>query len=81
MLQRRTTHPGNKLELNDGRLDRIDYGQTQTSLTVPIQAIPSERQRMFRDPHSMSGQCQTFKPHHCRIFNRRISRMDHNHCP
>ena len=59
----------------------------KTSLTdpgsVPIQAIPSERQRLLRDSHSMCGQCQTFKPpgsHHCRICNRCISRMDH-HCP
>ena len=59
----------------------------KTSLTdpgsVPLQAIPSERQRMLRDSHSMCGQCQTFKPpnsHHCRICNRCISRMDH-HCP
>lgn len=59
----------------------------KTSLTdpgsVPSQAIPSERQRMLRDSHSMCGQCQTFKPpgsHHCRICNRCISRMDH-HCP
>jgi hypothetical protein len=51
--------------------------------SVPIQAIPSERQRLLRDSHSMCGQCQTFKPpgsHHCRICNRCISRMDH-HCP
>ena len=51
--------------------------------SVPVQAIPSERQRMLRDSHSMCGQCQTFKPpgsHHCRICNRCISRMDH-HCP
>jgi hypothetical protein len=59
----------------------------KTSLTdpgsVPIQAIPSERQRLLKDSHSMCGQCQTFKPpgsHHCRICNRCISRMDH-HCP
>ena len=59
----------------------------KTSLTdpgsVPIQAIPSERQRLMKDSHSMCGQCQTFKPpmsHHCRICNRCISRMDH-HCP
>ncbi|GKY90734.1 hypothetical protein MPSEU_000046600 [Mayamaea pseudoterrestris] len=59
----------------------------KTSLTdpgsVPHQAIPSERQRMARDSHSMCGQCQTFKPpgsHHCRICNRCIGRMDH-HCP
>ena len=59
----------------------------KTSLTdpgsVPVQAIPSERQRMLQDSHSMCGQCQTFKPpgsHHCRICNRCISRMDH-HCP
>ena len=51
--------------------------------SVPIQAIPSERQRLMKDSHSMCGQCQTFKPpqsHHCRICNRCISRMDH-HCP
>jgi palmitoyltransferase ZDHHC3/7/25 len=51
--------------------------------SVPVQAIPSERQRLLRDSHSMCGQCQTFKPpgsHHCRICNRCISRMDH-HCP
>jgi hypothetical protein len=51
--------------------------------SVPVTAIPSERQRMLRDSHSMCGQCQTFKPpgsHHCRICNRCISRMDH-HCP
>jgi palmitoyltransferase ZDHHC3/7/25 len=51
--------------------------------SVPIQAIPVERQRLLRDSHSMCGQCQTFKPpgsHHCRICNRCISRMDH-HCP
>jgi palmitoyltransferase ZDHHC3/7/25 len=59
----------------------------KTSLTdpgsVPLQAIPLERQRLLRDSHSMCGQCQTFKPpgsHHCRICNRCISRMDH-HCP
>ena len=59
----------------------------KTSLTdpgsVPIAAIPSERQRLLKDSHSMCGQCQTFKPpmsHHCRICNRCISRMDH-HCP
>jgi len=59
----------------------------KTSLTdpgsVPVQAIPSERQRLLKDSHSMCGQCQTFKPpgsHHCRICNRCISRMDH-HCP
>lgn len=59
----------------------------KTSLTdpgsVPVTAIPSERQRMTKDSHSMCGQCQTFKPpgsHHCRICNRCISRMDH-HCP
>jgi hypothetical protein len=59
----------------------------KTSLTdpgsVPMQAIPSERQRMLNDSHSMCGQCQTFKPpnsHHCRICNRCITRMDH-HCP
>ena len=59
----------------------------KTSLTdpgsVPMQAIPSERQRLLKDSHSMCGQCQTFKPpgsHHCRICNRCISRMDH-HCP
>jgi hypothetical protein len=59
----------------------------KTSLTdpgsVPSSAIPSERQRLLRDSHSMCGQCQTFKPpgsHHCRICNRCISRMDH-HCP
>jgi len=48
--------------------------------SVPVQAIPSERQRLLRDSHSMCGQCQTFKPpgsHHCRICNRCISRMDH----
>jgi palmitoyltransferase ZDHHC3/7/25 len=51
--------------------------------SVPVQAIPVERQRLLRDSHSMCGQCQTFKPpgsHHCRICNRCISRMDH-HCP
>lgn len=59
----------------------------KTSLTdpgsVPLAAIPSERQRLLKDSHSMCGQCQTFKPpmsHHCRICNRCISRMDH-HCP
>ena len=59
----------------------------KTSLTdpgsVPVTAIPSERQRLTKDAHSMCGQCQTFKPpgsHHCRICNRCISRMDH-HCP
>ena len=59
----------------------------KTSLTdpgsVPLSAIPSERQRLLKDSHSMCGQCQTFKPpmsHHCRICNRCISRMDH-HCP
>lgn len=59
----------------------------KTSLTdpgsVPLAAIPSERQRLMKDSHSMCGQCQTFKPpmsHHCRICNRCISRMDH-HCP
>ena len=59
----------------------------KTSLTdpgsVPVQAIPSEKQRLLQDSHSMCGQCQTFKPpgsHHCRICNRCISRMDH-HCP
>jgi palmitoyltransferase ZDHHC3/7/25 len=59
----------------------------KTSVTdpgsVPIAAIPSERQRLLKDSHSMCGQCQTFKPpmsHHCRICNRCISRMDH-HCP
>jgi uncharacterized paraquat-inducible protein A len=59
----------------------------KTSLTdpgsVPSQAIPSERQRLLRDSHSMCGQCQTFKPpgsHHCRICNRCVARMDH-HCP
>lgn len=59
----------------------------KTSLTdpgsVPLQAIPSERQRLTKETHSMCGQCQTFKPphsHHCRICNRCISRMDH-HCP
>lgn len=59
----------------------------KTSLTdpgsVPMQAIPCERQRLLKDSHSMCGQCQTFKPpgsHHCRICNRCISRMDH-HCP
>mmetsp|Transcript_29320 Transcript_29320/g.80537 ORF Transcript_29320/g.80537 Transcript_29320/m.80537 type:complete len:427 (+) Transcript_29320:146-1426(+) len=59
----------------------------KTSLTdpgsVPMTAIPSERQRLTKDAHSMCGQCQTFKPpssHHCRICNRCISRMDH-HCP
>jgi DHHC palmitoyltransferase len=59
----------------------------KTSLTdpgsVPVAAIPSERQRLMKDSHSMCGQCQTFKPpmsHHCRICNRCISRMDH-HCP
>jgi hypothetical protein len=59
----------------------------KTSLTdpgsVPITAIPSERQRLTKDSHSMCGQCQTFKPpgsHHCRICNRCISHMDH-HCP
>jgi len=59
----------------------------KTSLTdpgsVPLQAIPSERQRLLKESHSMCGQCQTFKPpmsHHCRICNRCISRMDH-HCP
>jgi palmitoyltransferase ZDHHC3/7/25 len=59
----------------------------KTSLTdpgsVPVSAIPSERQRLIKDSHSMCGQCQTFKPpgsHHCRICNRCISRMDH-HCP
>jgi DHHC palmitoyltransferase len=56
----------------------------KTSLTdpgsVPVQAIPSERQRLLRDSHSMCGQCQTFKPpgsHHCRICNRCISRMEY----
>jgi hypothetical protein len=47
--------------------------------SVPVQAIPSERQRLLRDSHSMCGQCQTFKPpgsHHCRICNRCISRME-----
>jgi uncharacterized paraquat-inducible protein A len=42
--------------------------------SVPIQAIPSERQHLMKDSHSMCGQCQTFKPpmsHHCRICNRR----------
>jgi hypothetical protein len=51
--------------------------------SVPVAAIPSERQRLMKDSHSMCGQCQTFKPpmsHHCRICNRCISRMDH-HCP
>lgn len=51
--------------------------------SVPLAAIPSERQRLMKDSHSMCGQCQTFKPpmsHHCRICNRCISRMDH-HCP
>lgn len=55
----------------------------KTSLTdpgsVPVQAIPSERQRLLKDSHSMCGQCQTFKPpgsHHCRICNRCISRME-----
>ena len=59
----------------------------KTSLTdpgsVPLAAIPSEKQRLMKDSHSMCGQCQTFKPpmsHHCRICNRCISRMDH-HCP
>lgn len=59
----------------------------KTSLTdpgsVPVQAIPSERQRLLKESHSMCGQCQTFKPpgsHHCRICNRCISHMDH-HCP
>lgn len=59
----------------------------KTSLTdpgsVPVASIPSERQRLLKDSHSMCGQCQTFKPpqsHHCRICNRCISRMDH-HCP
>jgi hypothetical protein len=59
----------------------------KTSLTdpgsVPVQAIPCEKQRLLRDSHSMCGQCQTFKPpgsHHCRICNRCISHMDH-HCP
>jgi hypothetical protein len=59
----------------------------KTSLTdpgsVPLAAIPSERQRLMKDSHSMCGQCQTFKPpmsHHCRICNRCISKMDH-HCP
>jgi palmitoyltransferase ZDHHC3/7/25 len=59
----------------------------KTSLTdpgsVPLASIPSERQRLLKDSHSMCGQCQTFKPpmsHHCRICNRCISRMDH-HCP
>ena len=49
----------------------------KTSLTdpgsVPLAAIPSERQRLMKDSHSMCGQCQTFKPpnsHHCRICNR-----------
>ena len=51
--------------------------------SVPVSAIPCERQRLLKDSHSMCGQCQTFKPpgsHHCRICNRCISRMDH-HCP
>lgn len=51
--------------------------------SVPLAAIPSERQRLIKDSHSMCGQCQTFKPpmsHHCRICNRCVSRMDH-HCP
>jgi DHHC palmitoyltransferase len=59
----------------------------KTSLTdpgsVPMSAIPCERQRLLKDSHSMCGQCQTYKPpgsHHCRICNRCISRMDH-HCP
>jgi len=59
----------------------------KTSLTdpgsVPLAAIPSERQRLMKESHSMCGQCQTFKPpmsHHCRICNRCISKMDH-HCP
>jgi palmitoyltransferase ZDHHC3/7/25 len=59
----------------------------KTSLTdpgsVPMSAIPCERQRLLKDSHSMCGQCQTYKPpgsHHCRICNRCISKMDH-HCP
>lgn len=51
--------------------------------SIPMQAIPIEKQRLMRDSHSMCGQCQTFKPpasHHCRICNRCISKMDH-HCP